>query len=399
MHRRAVAWLLAAGAVLAVAGAVPPVVQAHPTGPAAGFTVSLSATPSYGSAPLTVDFDTNVSSGTPTAYNWTFGDGGFLNGSGASAGRPSHVYAGPGLYTASLVVHEGSDLSNASIAIHAVAGPLIVRVSATPTTGAVPLTVTFEGTASGGTTTYVAFNWSFGDGGTGSGTSVRWTYERPGNFYAVLSVEDTGADEAEQGIWVNVSTAPAAAAPPGVTGLGSFGWGVVGFAVGLVVAVVAFAARSWSLSRRPRGVPDGATTGPPSLAPPASSPTAPAARPPVPAPTPVREIAPAPPVTHSTSDALKLSQRIVLHLAAQGNPGPYEVAPPGATQSGMIAALGVRQNALTNVLRRLVDGGILEVDVRHVRGQPRRLKVYRLSTRGELLARELRHRPPRGPAE
>jgi hypothetical protein len=45
----------------------------------------------------------------------------------------------------------------------------------------------------------------------------------------------------------------------------------------------------------------------------------------------------------------------------------------------------------------LIDGGILEVEVRHVQGQPRRLKAYHLTSRGELLARELRHRPPPGP--
>jgi len=397
MHRRAVALLLALSAALCLGGVGPPVVQALPPTPAAALTVSLSATPSYGSAPLTVDFDTNVSSGTPTAYNWSFGDGAFYNGSASSAGRPSHVYANPGIFMASVTVREGSDLANASIPIHVVVGPLVVRVTATPTTGAVPLTVTFGGSASGGTASYVDFNWTFGDGGTGTGATVRWTYERPGNFYAVLSVEDTGADEADRGVWVNVSSAPTPSAPSGVTGLGSLGWGAVGFLVGLAVALFLFLGRAGFSARRTPVVPDGAAVGPPAAPapPPSAVPSGPmsASAPRERAPTAPRPRAPAP------GDALKLSQRIVLHLASQGNPGPYEVAPPGATQAGMIAALGVRQNALTNVLRRLEDGGVLAVEVRHVRGQPRRLKVYQLTPRGELLARELRHRPPRGPAE
>ena len=88
--------------------------------------------------------------------------------------------------------------------------------------------------------------------------------------------------------------------------------------------------------------------------------------------------------------ALFLSQRIVLHLAQLGTLGPAEVAPVGFSQLGISQALKVRQNALTNVLRRLVAAGALTEDVRHVRGQPRRLKVYRLSARGESLAHDLR---------
>ncbi|MCI4336657.1 MAG: hypothetical protein L3K17_05610 [Thermoplasmata archaeon] len=74
----------------------------------------------------------------------------------------------------------------------------------------------------------------------------------------------------------------------------------------------------------------------------------------------------------------------------------------------MTEALGVAQSALTKVLRRLIDGGALLEARTHVSGEPRRLKVYQLTSHGEAIARDLRRRsgaggggatgPPRPPA-
>lgn len=83
-----------------------------------------------------------------------------------------------------------------------------------------------------------------------------------------------------------------------------------------------------------------------------------------------------------------------LHTGGQGRLAPDAAAPAGLTQRGMAAALGVGQNSLTNVLRRLGAAGIREQDVRHVRGQPRRLRVYRLTARGEALYQDVRRKRP-----
>lgn len=91
-------------------------------------------------------------------------------------------------------------------------------------------------------------------------------------------------------------------------------------------------------------------------------------------------------------ERLKLSQRIVVHLSVQGRLYDDEIATPAFTQAGMAEALGVGQSPLSNTLRRLVLGGVLFQDVRHVRGRPKRLKVYRLTSMGEALAAELRRR-------
>ena len=88
--------------------------------------------------------------------------------------------------------------------------------------------------------------------------------------------------------------------------------------------------------------------------------------------------------------ALRLSQRIVLHLYRLGSFDPRELSPRGATQLGMTEELSVRQSSLTKVLIRLVAAGVLEEARSHVRGMPRRLKVYWLTPLGTSLARDLR---------
>jgi DNA-binding PadR family transcriptional regulator len=54
--------------------------------------------------------------------------------------------------------------------------------------------------------------------------------------------------------------------------------------------------------------------------------------------------------------------------------------------------VGILQGTAAKVLVRLEAADIVEVDRRHVSGEPRRLKVYRLTTLGESLAREIRAR-------
>jgi PKD repeat protein len=65
---------------------------ADPPPPVAAF----SGTPTSGDAPLTVNF-TDESTGNPTSWSWTFGDGGT-----STAQNPSHQYTSAGTYTVSL---------------------------------------------------------------------------------------------------------------------------------------------------------------------------------------------------------------------------------------------------------------------------------------------------------
>ncbi len=87
---------------------------------------------------------------------------------------------------------------------------------------------------------------------------------------------------------------------------------------------------------------------------------------------------------------LRLSQRVLLHLAREPVVEEGRAAPRGMTQAGMVVTLGVPQGALTNVLRRLVAGKMLTDAREHAEGFGRRVKVYRLTPTGERIARSLR---------
>jgi DNA-binding PadR family transcriptional regulator len=63
----------------------------------------------------------------------------------------------------------------------------------------------------------------------------------------------------------------------------------------------------------------------------------------------------------------------------------------------MSEVLGVGRGALSNALKRLCDGGVMEVETSHVRGSSRRVKVYRLTSEGERVVQELRRRFRVGP--
>lgn len=76
---------------------------------------------------------------------------------------------------------------------HTQVGPLppIAVLSATPSSGVAPLTVTFDGSASSdpdGTVT--AWSWSFGDGTVAAGSRATHVYSTPGIFTASLTVTD-----------------------------------------------------------------------------------------------------------------------------------------------------------------------------------------------------------------
>lgn len=96
-----------------------------------------------------------------------------------------------------------------------------------------------------------------------------------------------------------------------------------------------------------------------------------------------REVRAGPPVP-------SLPQRVLLHLLAQPRLGNDEVAPVAYSQSGMATSLGKPQAAFAKALQRLETQGLVESDTRHVQGQLRRMKVYRLTALGENVAKELR---------
>jgi len=141
---------------------------AGPTAPNAQF----AGIPASGAAPLTVQFS-DLSTGGPTAWSWTFGDG-----DASAAQNPSHAYSAVGTYTVTLTVSNayGSDaetktdyitVTDPNAAMH-VGGMAVTRakVGANYFGGCVVTIVDQNGSPVGGATVSAAY-----DGATSGSTS------------------------------------------------------------------------------------------------------------------------------------------------------------------------------------------------------------------------------------
>jgi len=66
--------------------------------------LNFSASPPDGTAPLNVRFSDISSGGSPTCWNWSFGDGTWFNTSLAAESNPAHTFENPGIYDVVLLV-------------------------------------------------------------------------------------------------------------------------------------------------------------------------------------------------------------------------------------------------------------------------------------------------------
>jgi PKD repeat protein len=169
------------------------------------FYVIANGTPTSGLVPLTVSFTatTNAGGAAPFTYQWDFGDYSGIN-TGAS---PTHTYTMPGIYPVKVVVTDSKGWqSTGMVTIFAAVQGLNVIATATPTSGYAPLGVGFAAAASGGTAPYT-FTWKFGDGSTGTGSSVYHTYANPGTYVPMVTATDS------TGRWTTTPTASVIAYP------------------------------------------------------------------------------------------------------------------------------------------------------------------------------------------
>jgi PKD repeat protein len=92
--------------------------------------------------------------------------------------------------------------------------PPTAVMTATPSTGVAPLSVTFDGSTSTDPDGSVAsWSWSFGDGALGTGPATTHLYMTAGTFAVSLTVTDNGGASAIATRSVVVTAAPAPAAP------------------------------------------------------------------------------------------------------------------------------------------------------------------------------------------
>jgi PKD repeat protein len=189
-------------------GANPPqlVVQSVPaTIPVADF----AATPTQGTAPLEVRF-TDLSSGGPTSWLWSFGDG-----TTSTLRDPSHTYASAGVYDVTLQASNalGTSTFTRSATVQ-VAAPVVPVASftGTPLTGFAPLEVAFTDLSTNLPTGWL---WSFGDGTTSTLQHPTKTYAAPGVYGVSLRATNAaGSHTHVRSAYVNVASgetfAPAA---------------------------------------------------------------------------------------------------------------------------------------------------------------------------------------------
>ncbi len=159
-----------------------------------------------------VRFDGTASAdhdGGQLSYAWDFGDG--ASGEGAA---PSHTYEAAGEYGVQLTVRDAHGVANSAASDHT-----RVIVNAQPMADAgVDRTVaagdifTFDGSASNDPDgNIVAYEWDFGDGGTGTGATPVHSFAWPGSYTVILKITDdstTRTSRASDTMSVVVTDAP-----------------------------------------------------------------------------------------------------------------------------------------------------------------------------------------------
>ena len=151
---------------------------------------------------------TNPSGQSISNYQWNFGDN--QSGSGQNV---THTYAQPGTYQATLTVDNGGGLCHDAITKTVTVNPL-------PTASFIAENVcqgepmVFTSTSTGDQIN--SYQWSFGDGQTGTGQTVSHAYSQAGEYSVTLNVQTAGSctDNVTQNVTVYAQPVASATATP-----------------------------------------------------------------------------------------------------------------------------------------------------------------------------------------
>lgn len=149
----------------------------------------ITATPVEGVYPLTVTFDASSSSypsGQIVSYEWEFGDGGPKR---IDAAQVTHKYTQVGTFIAKVTaIASDNSKSTAETPINVRPIALTACFTASPESGASPLTVEFDPYCSTGT--IAKYSWDFGNGKTTLTRKPTQVYDQPGSYTVKLEVTD-----------------------------------------------------------------------------------------------------------------------------------------------------------------------------------------------------------------
>ncbi|HEX9239312.1 MAG TPA: PKD domain-containing protein, partial [Candidatus Bathyarchaeia archaeon] len=159
---------------------------------------SFTYSPSSPQVSQQVSFTASAAGGTaPYTFSWAFGDG--ATGTGAAV---YHTYSTTGSYSVLLTAKDSSPsqqtaTSQQTITVTSPPPPPSLTASFTESlsNSVVGQTVSFTGSASGGTAPY-NYAWNFGDSSTGSGSSASHIFQTAGVYTVVLTVTDAAGQVA-----------------------------------------------------------------------------------------------------------------------------------------------------------------------------------------------------------
>jgi len=163
----------------------------------ANFTANVTS----GTVPLTVEF-ADTSTGNPTSWNWTFGDGAC-----STTQHPVHAYELPGTYDVCLEAfnENGGDSISRVDYMTVTAPPLEANFSTNVTSGTAPLAVQFTDESIGEPTSWF---WDFGDGNTSTTEDPCHVYVSPDTYQVNLTVSDAYTESSCSGSSPISVTAP-----------------------------------------------------------------------------------------------------------------------------------------------------------------------------------------------
>jgi hypothetical protein len=187
---------------------------------AASLPVQFVAAPATGAAPLTTAFTLTTSdpSGAPIMYSVPYGDGSVDSGTiTATPGSPPtyapvtlhHTYLTAGTFAAGASVSDAAGVKGSAIATVTASGVVTLRPNAgDPQEAVLGLPVAFDGTGSQPSGAITAYQWTFGDGSSGSGAAPSHAYAATGTYAVALTIT-SGGQQAVAHTQVTVIAAPA----------------------------------------------------------------------------------------------------------------------------------------------------------------------------------------------
>lgn len=166
----------------------------------------IEASPREGSAPLSVNFNSQYSrdDGTIVEYRWNFGDP--MSTQSALNQASTHTFTYPGTYLVKLtVIDDEGAVDTEQVAIVVTDAPPIAKAAVNNESPLPGVTVVFSAAGSYDLQgDIVSYHWEFADGETDTGEIVQHTFTDGGYYVVTLTVTDESGLKAQTHLGVNV---------------------------------------------------------------------------------------------------------------------------------------------------------------------------------------------------